>query len=134
MGNTLGQEDAKKQSDRRIFVSLVGYVSYPAKSSFSNPFVVYEFDVAYQRYRWRLKKRYHEAYSFYSSMFIKYGSLVHSSPFPPRQYQLWRELDDDTLLERGRQVSVYLESLGCYQQCLSDSDFWLFLEVGKVSI
>jgi hypothetical protein len=131
MGNT--SSEIKSISNQLLYVKLIDYLSYPPNTAFTGPFVVYQFHLGYQRYEWRIFKRFNEVHELYSHMISKHRNTTRHIPFPPRYYQLWRTLEESTVKERGEKIAIYLETLATYQECLNDPKFWEFLEVGKVS-
>jgi hypothetical protein len=131
MGQT--PSDQKSLENQVLFVSLIEYLSHPPNNSFSTPFVVYKFRISYQRYQWIINKRFHEVHELYSHMILRHRNTTKHLSFPPKHFQFWRTLEEGTVLERGEQIAIYLSSLASYQECLNDSQFWEFLEVGKVT-
>jgi hypothetical protein len=131
MGQT--QSDQKTLENRVLFVTLLDHHTHPPNTSFSHPFVVYKFLISYQRYQWVIQKRFHEVHELYSHMMMRHRNATRHLSFPPKHFQFWRTLEDGTVLERGEQIAIYLSSLASYQECLNDSQFWEFLDVGKVS-
>lgn len=130
MGNTISE--ISKIENQLIFIKLLDYISYSSSNSLTNPFVIYKYEISYQRYKWIIKKRFNEVYKLYSYMMLHYRSKLRHIPFPPRYFQLWRTLEDVTVKERGEKIAIYLETLASYQDCLNDPQFWEFFEVGKV--
>lgn len=132
MGNSISE--IRQVENQVLFIKLIDYITYPPNNTLTNPFVVYKYEIRYQRYKWIIKKRFNEVYKLYSYILLHYKRHIRRIPFPPRHFQLWRTLEENTVKERGENIAIYLETLATYQECLNDPQFWEFFEVGKVII
>ena len=130
MGQT--SSDHRYLENQLLYVKLLEYNTHPPNTTFTQPFIVYTYQISYQRYSWILHKRFNEVHELYSYMTMRHRSATLHIPFPPKNFQFWRTLEDATVKERGERIAIYLESLATYQECLNDPQFWEFLEVGKV--
>lgn len=130
MGQT--SSDQRYLENQLLFVKLLDYNTHPPTTTFTHSFIVYTYEISYQRYSWILHKRFNEVHELYSYMTMRHRSATLHIPFPPKHFQFWRTLEDATVKERGERIAIYLESLATYQECLNDPQFWEFLEVGKV--
>jgi hypothetical protein len=96
------------------------------------PYILFIFTISYQRYSWRLSKRFSEIKSIrrYLSQSL-FSEFVQQIPFPKNLFRIQNQ--PNKLLERGQLIAHFLEAVGSQEEILRDAQFRRFLEIGTVS-
>jgi hypothetical protein len=96
------------------------------------PYILFIFTISYQRYSWRLSKRFSEIKSIrrYLSQSL-FSEFVQQIPFPKNLFRI--QSQPNKLLERGQLIAHFLEAVGSQEEILRDAQFRRFLEIGTVS-
>jgi hypothetical protein len=119
-----------EDQERILHVRFVKHSTLDIPTIWLSGVVVFEFSVGFQRYTWKLFKRYKEVYELYSLLSDNFPSIKGTS-FPPRQFQLWKSLDESALLVRGESIAEYLETIAMFPEIMKSEIFWDFLEVSR---
>ena len=99
MGNRISSY-ASTVEEQLLFVKFVEYETVNL-GMVNSKIVVFQFFVGFQRYHWKIYKRFSEVYELYRHIQSNYRLDARDISFPAREYQFWKDLDERTIIARG---------------------------------
>jgi hypothetical protein len=112
-----------------------GAVSAAVASPIAPSYILYSFTISYQRYIWKISKRFSEIkslrkYLISSAERIETGESILEIEFPKNIFRI--NTKPNKLLERGEMCARFIEIVGSHEHILRDIKFRRFLEIGRV--
>ena len=106
-------------------------VTFPTSS-----YILYTFTISYQRYIWKISKRFSEIkalrkYLLSSAESPAAQALILDIEFPKNHFRI--NSKPNKLLERGELCARFIETIGSHEHILRDLRFRRFLEIGRVA-
>jgi hypothetical protein len=121
-------------------ISSSSSLSAPTATSASvtvpiSSYIIYSFTISYQRYIWKISKRFSEIKALRKSLLSSTDSselqtLILEIEFPKNHFRI--NSKPNKLLERGELCARFIETIGSHEQILRDLRFRRFLEIGRV--